>query len=143
MNGATCLIKSELAQLFIAHFIINSALISVMHIDPERFKESAMIDWERVQALRSDIGDDGFNEVIELFLEEMGGRISEIQVNGFNEKAADIHFLKGCAANIGFSSLVGICLNAEEGADISPDQIVECYAASITSFIGGTNDSAC
>lgn len=29
-----------------------------------------MIDWERVADLRSEIGDDGFDEVIALFLEE-------------------------------------------------------------------------
>lgn len=76
-----------------------------------------MIDWGRVADLRSEIGDDGFDEVIDLFLEET----DEVAAGLTALKDADeieraLHFLKGSALNLGFSDLAALCQEGERMA---------------------------
>lgn len=40
--------------------------------------EVGMIDWERVAELQSEIGADGFGEVLELFLDEVEGVVMRL-----------------------------------------------------------------
>ncbi len=74
----------------------------------------AMIDWERVDGLRAEIGDADFGEVVDLFLEEVDETVARMTRGG--AEAADLHFLKGCALNLGFADLAQKCLMAERHA---------------------------
>jgi HPt (histidine-containing phosphotransfer) domain-containing protein len=107
-----------------------------------------MIDWVRVSDLRSEIGDDSFAEVIDLFLEETDEVISRL-LSG--TKAAnvgnDLHFLKGSALNLGFSELAALCQDGERqayagnAATVDLRRIIACYGSSRLEFQGGTAGS--
>ncbi|MCA0205855.1 MAG: Hpt domain-containing protein [Proteobacteria bacterium] len=76
-----------------------------------------MIDWNQVDELRSDMGD-AFGEVVEVFLQEVDDallRLSQQEVGP--AMAADLHFLKGAALNLGFTSFAALCAEGEDLAN--------------------------
>ena len=76
-----------------------------------------MIDWERVADLRAEIGDDGFDEVVDLFLEETDDVASGLgALHSAAEIEAALHFLKGSALNLGFADLAALCQEGERAA---------------------------
>jgi HPt (histidine-containing phosphotransfer) domain-containing protein len=101
-----------------------------------------MIDWDRVEELRSEIGDEGFGEVVELFLEEVESVITRL---GSAPDPArfedDLHFLKGSAWNLGFAAFGARCQEGERkaaagrGAEIDIAAILACYGASRKQFM--------
>jgi HPt (histidine-containing phosphotransfer) domain-containing protein len=106
-----------------------------------------MIDWARVDELRSEIGCDGLAEVVELFLDEVEGVV--IRLNTRPEPAqyeSDLHFLKGGAWNLGFAEFGALCQDGERkaaaGAAVSVDigRIVQVYFASKDEFLTGLTD---
>lgn len=73
-----------------------------------------MIDWDRVMELRSEIGPDDFEEVVSLFLEEADEAMARLTIaGGAKALAADLHFLKGAALNLGFDMLSALCQDGE------------------------------
>lgn len=107
-----------------------------------------MIDWNRVQALRLEIGADDFAEVVALFLEEADEAVARLQPGaGPRALEADLHFLKGSALNLGFADFAALCQGAEraaagpalptETAAAGIAAIIRCYAASKTAFEAG------
>lgn len=103
-----------------------------------------MIDWIRVRELRDEIGDDGFAEVVELFLdevEEVVMRLSGAPDAGRLEQ--DLHFLKGSAWNLGFSAFGALCQDGERqaaqgrAASVDLGEILTGYATSKTRFLDG------
>lgn len=103
-----------------------------------------MIDWARLDTLRDDVGADGFDEIVALFLEEIEEGIARLRVGP--EKAAldsELHFLKGCALNLGFGAFSALCQHGEnqcangqaEQVDIAA--ILGCYHASHRAFLNG------
>lgn len=107
-----------------------------------------MIDWERVSDLRSEIGDDGFAEVVEIFLEETDdviGRLSKAL--SLVQIGKDMHFLKGSALNLGFSSLANLCQDGERRAglgdagSIDLGVIIRCYHDSKSAFVMGPSQT--
>jgi HPt (histidine-containing phosphotransfer) domain-containing protein len=99
-----------------------------------------MMDWDRVRELRSEIGPEDFDEVVSLFLEEADEAIARLSVsNGAKALAADLHFLKGAALNLGFASLSALCQDGERRAaagDVSADldAVRAAYAACRAEF---------
>lgn len=95
-----------------------------------------MIEWERVNELRSEIGDDDFAEVVALFLEEADEVILRMSaVAGAKALEADLHFLKGAALNLGFADFAALCQDGERRAaagDTGVDlgRVSACYHAS-------------
>lgn len=76
-----------------------------------------MIDWNRVEELRSEIGDDGFAEVVELFLDEVEGVMMRLASQPSPDRyEEDLHFLKGSAWNLGFAAFGTLCQNGEREA---------------------------
>lgn len=74
-----------------------------------------MIDWQRVDVLQSEVGEDGFIEVVELFLEETDEVIDRfLQTPYTGRLGADLHFLKGSALNLGFFVLAECCVEYEQ-----------------------------
>ena len=108
-----------------------------------------MIDWTRVSDLRSEIGDDGFAEVTDLFLEETDEVIARLSGSGpigsgvAADIGRDLHFLKGSSLNLGFSDLAALCQDGErramagEGSSVDLARILDCYAASKSGFLRG------
>lgn len=103
-----------------------------------------MINWKRVSDLRSEIGGPDFDEVVELFLEEVETLLARLKTDPKPELfSEDLHFLKGCSANLGFETLAQLCLSGEttasRGAPESVDlfAIFQCYDASKTEFLQG------
>lgn len=99
-----------------------------------------MIDWERVAELQSEIGDDGFAEVLELFLDEVEDAVACLgQQTG--KLGNDLHFLKGSAWNLGFRQFGEICQKGErdlatrdvDAVDLAA--IRECYCLSKRQFM--------
>ncbi|MDP3961664.1 MAG: Hpt domain-containing protein [Pseudorhodobacter sp.] len=103
-----------------------------------------MIDWERVADLRSEIGDDGFVEVIALFLEETDEVIARLSARPDPARVErDLHFLKGSALNLGFRALADLCQDGErraaagEAALVDVAAVVRAYHASKAAFQSG------
>ena len=103
-----------------------------------------MINWKRVSDLHGEIGDPDFEEVVELFLEEVEGLLARLRTDPKPELfEEDLHFLKGCSANLGFRALAGMCLAGEttaasgapESVDLAP--IFDCYEQSKAAFFQG------
>lgn len=103
-----------------------------------------MIDWARVAQLRKDIGEDDFDEVIDIFVDEVEGIIDRLrEATSRDQLAAELHCLKGSAANLGFSAFAQICAAGEarmrgaDGGDLDLGQVLQSYQASKASFLDG------
>lgn len=72
-----------------------------------------MIDWNRLEDLRTDIGEEDFADVVHLFVSEMTEHLDRVASNPQAATAADFHFLRGSAANMGFIAMADACRNAE------------------------------
>lgn len=107
-----------------------------------------MIDWGRVQELRSEIGPDCFDEIVTLFLQETDDVVSRLrdQPDG-RSLESDLHFLKGSALNLGFADLAQICLNGERsaasgGPPFMIGAVIDTYHQSRTAFLDGLKSLA-
>ncbi|MDP2739485.1 MAG: Hpt domain-containing protein [Pseudorhodobacter sp.] len=103
-----------------------------------------MIDWERVADLRSEIGSDGFDEVITLFLEETDEVIARLSARPDPARVErDLHFLKGSALNLGFHALAALCQEGErraasgQAAMVDVAAVVHNYQTSKAAFRAG------
>lgn len=100
-----------------------------------------MIDWGHIAALREDVGD-GFDELVSVFLEEMDAATQALDPAASPaQMAADLHFLKGAALNLGFASLGTLCAEGEmaagRGAPVDVGQVRLAYQASRAEFVAG------
>ena len=101
-----------------------------------------MIDWAQVKSLREEVGHEDFDEVVELFLEEVDEVISRLkQDKNIAELENDLHFLKGSAMNLGFSEFSDLCQDGElraaqgQGQEVNLDKVLDCYDISKTAFV--------
>lgn len=102
-----------------------------------------MIDWSHVDEMKVEMGDD-FDEVVAMFLSEVGDVIQRLELDSTASTiAADLHFLKGAALNLGFCDFASLCASAEKlaasgeaGAVDLPD-VLACYRASCQAFRQG------
>nr|WP_204115021.1 Hpt domain-containing protein [Shimia biformata] len=96
-----------------------------------------MIDWSRVNDLKDEIGEDDFAEVAEIFLEEVDDAIARLPRS--TDLAADLHFLKGSALNLGFCDLGTLCQLGESaaagGAKVDIAAITSAYSLSRQAFV--------
>lgn len=106
-----------------------------------------MIDWSQVQEMRTEMGSD-FDEVVALFLEEVGEVIARLEDSPEDTTlAADLHFLKGAALNLGFNDFAERCEHGETLAATRPDAvdlpgILSSYHASRDAFTNGLSRNA-
>ncbi len=76
-----------------------------------------MINWTRVEGLKQGFCDKGFDDVVEVSLEEVEAVIDRLKANPCVEDLeADMHFLKGCALNLGFEQLEKVCVDGKKRA---------------------------
>ena len=98
-----------------------------------------MIDWNRVSALREEVGFEDFDEVVEIFLEEVDGEIGQLANEPGDGLAERLHFLKGSALNLGFRQFSNLCKEGElcvaEPGCVDVDALVTCYQASREEFL--------
>ncbi|MDK3071761.1 Hpt domain-containing protein [Sedimentitalea sp. JM2-8] len=100
-----------------------------------------MIEWSRVNELREEVGAEDFNEVVELFLEEVEGVIDRLRTDPDRSQLEDdMHFLKGSALSLGFSAFSKLCQTGEklssDGLSESVDvaEVIRCFEQSKTVF---------
>jgi histidine phosphotransfer protein HptB len=103
-----------------------------------------MIDWNRVQELRDEIGNDGFAEVADMFLEEADQAVQALGAGPPPDAVeGQLHFLKGSALNLGLADLAAICQEGERlaaagnGAKVDTARVVAAYHASRAQLLGG------
>jgi histidine phosphotransfer protein HptB len=103
-----------------------------------------MIDWNRVQELRDEIGNDGFAEVADMFLEEADQAVQALGAGPPPDAVeGQLHFLKGSALNLGLADLAAICQEGERlaaagnGAKVDTARVVALYHASRAQLLGG------
>lgn len=84
-----------------------------------------MIDWSRVKELCDEVGSEDFDEVVELFLDEVEEVIARLRTApDMSQLEQDLHFLKGSALSLGFASFSDLCQNGERvSADGQADQV--------------------
>lgn len=101
-----------------------------------------MVDWVRVEELAHDLGMDDFDEVFALFLEEVEEKLGGLTTS--EQLSQDLHFLKGCAANLGFVSLQQACADAEIDCMASTIAAVQdAYQRSVAEFNAGRAAHLC
>lgn len=108
-----------------------------------------MIHWTRVNELRNEVGADDFDEVVELFLEEVGEAIDRLR-SGCDRSnlEQDLHFLKGSALSLGFEAFSDLCQAGErraasgEAVCVDVEGIIEAYEHSRSLFLTGLQDNA-
>ena len=99
-----------------------------------------MIDWSKVMQLRDEVGAEDFDEVVELFLDEVEDTISQLGGAG-RSLEHDLHFLKGSALNLGFSTFSDLCRDGEAAAAqgqsdaVDTGAIVQAYHGSKSVFL--------
>lgn len=104
-----------------------------------------MIDWKRVQTLRDELGEADFASVIELFLDEVEGIVMRIGHGDPDQLENDLHFLKGSAANLGFTAFGKLCQQGEiecrhgQAANFDLPALLDCYAATKKDFVAGNS----
>lgn len=101
-----------------------------------------MIDWSRVTTLRDEVGEEDFDEVVDLFLEEVDEVVERLEVAADpSSLGEDLHFLKGSAMSLGFRQFSALCQAGENTcSDGHPDQvnlpdIISTYKASRAAFL--------
>ncbi|MGR3615886.1 MAG: Hpt domain-containing protein [Paracoccaceae bacterium] len=98
-----------------------------------------MIHWNRMGELRSEIGEDDFDEVVEIFLEEVEEIIDRLRFECRETLEQDLHFLRGCAMNLGFEQFSTLCEASERlpAANVDLPKIVASYESSKAEFLSG------
>ncbi len=100
-----------------------------------------MIDWSRIDELRSDFGEEDFGEIVGMFLTEVQGKLDEMSKDPTSCQADDFHFLKGSAANLGFRKLQAACAAAEQDQSAtSVAEINTLFQRSKQTFLDQIND---
>ena len=101
-----------------------------------------MIHWARVNELRDEVGAEDFDEVVELFLEEVEEVIDRLRQNAdISQLEQDLHFLKGSALSLGFADFSDLCQDGErKSADgqagmVDVPAIIRVFAQSKSRFV--------
>ncbi|MGY6704937.1 Hpt domain-containing protein [Roseinatronobacter sp.] len=86
-----------------------------------------MIDWYRVQELHAEIGEEAFEEVLALFVDEVDEALARLRhAQDAPARMAEFHFLKGAALNLGLKDMASLCGQAEQmandGAPTDPER---------------------
>lgn len=92
-----------------------------------------MIDWKKVEELKDDIGPEDFDDIVQVFLEEVEDELEKLPAKDLSELASALHFLKGSALNLGFVDFSDLCHTGEAAASNGNPQTVD-VSAILTSY---------
>jgi len=94
-----------------------------------------MIDWDRLEELKREIGEEDFAEVAEMFLEEMSQMLDRLAADPAAATRADFHELRGSASNLGLGRFASQCAEAEaqvaRGRPADLPALIALYEASL------------
>lgn len=99
-----------------------------------------MIDWDRVSELISEVGEDEFAEVVDMFFEEVGEALEGLSGKNGIDLGEGLHFVKGSALNIGLITVSELCQTAENSirgraeAPVDISEICRAFDNSIAKF---------
>ncbi|WP_145105249.1 Hpt domain-containing protein [Cereibacter sediminicola] len=102
-----------------------------------------MIDWNRIAALRDEVGREGFDEVVQMFLEETDATIRSLAGRPGPGLEEMLHFLKGSALNLGFVAVSRLCEEGERlaaggrGSEVNLDALIAGYRLARMDFLTG------
>lgn len=100
-----------------------------------------MIDWAQIEELSADMGE-GFDDLVAVFLDEVDTAMARLDAAAPDARiAADLHFLKGAALNLGFAEFAALCsvgeTRAREGGTVDLGPIRASFTASREAFLVG------
>ncbi|MCV6594409.1 MAG: Hpt domain-containing protein [Silicimonas sp.] len=87
-----------------------------------------MINNARIEELKEEVGEEDLAEVIELFCEEVEEVLEGLDRVTAGEMAAQLHFLKGSALNIGLEAVSELCKTEEARLKADPTQMPDITA---------------
>lgn len=87
-----------------------------------------MIDWDRVNELRIEVGEDDFDEVLAMFFDEAASVLANLGNGGMERIKRDLHLLKGSAINIGLAGVGALCRNCEAALAANPNEVPDLIA---------------
>ncbi len=88
-----------------------------------------MILWTRVTELRDEVGAEDFDEVVDLFLEEVEEVIARLAHNAdLTQLEQDLHFLRSSALNLGFADFSDLCRDGERKSADGQAEAVDVQA---------------
>ncbi len=100
-----------------------------------------MIHWPRVRQLRDEVGADEFDEVVEIFLDEVQEVIARVHADTARQDLEqNLHFLKGSALSLGFEVFSKLCQDGErlaasgEAAKVDLKEVLAAFDASKVVF---------
>ena len=100
-----------------------------------------MIQWLRVRQLRDEVGAEEFDEVVQIFLEEVQEVIARLHADtARHELEQNLHFLKGSALSLGFDQFSKLCQDGERraaaghGMEVDLSAILVAFDASRSVF---------
>ena len=100
-----------------------------------------MINWQRLRELQDEIGTEDFDEVVDLFLEEVGCAVDRVaSEHDLATLGDDLHFLKGSALSLGFDQFARLCQAGEmtakqDAKTVEIEPIIACYTQSKATFL--------
>ena len=89
-----------------------------------------MIDWQRVNELRGEVGEEDFGEILDMFFDEVAEVLGALGNGDAEATKRDLHFLKGSAMNIGLSEVSSLCRDCETSLAENPGEDVDLGAIS-------------
>lgn len=101
-----------------------------------------MIDWTRIDDLKHELGEDDFEEVFEIFLDEVQDSVDSLK-NAPKGAALEaiLHSVKGNAITVGFSKLAELAgageVKAGQGSDVNLQEIAAAHSESKTAYACG------
>ncbi len=103
-----------------------------------------MIDWTRVASLKAETGDEDFEEIVLLFIEEVSEITDRLRENiNLCSLEEDLHCLKGSAINLGFAEFSDLCSIGEsmsakgKGTAVDMAEILASFDRSKQAFLAG------
>jgi HPt (histidine-containing phosphotransfer) domain-containing protein len=114
---------------------LNPALSLSRHAEDPRMETGKMIDWNRLNGLRADIGEEDFADIAFIFVAEITEYLDRLTANPASATAGDFHFLRGSAANIGFAAMVEACRSAEAACNAGTAPDIAAVAGSFTASL--------
>lgn len=106
-----------------------------------------MIAWKHIEMLRGEIGEDDFQDIVVVFLEEVEEALEALTPGMTpDDMAASLHFLKGSALNLGFQTFAAACETGEcalkrgGACNIDLEDLRDTYTRSRASLLKGLDD---
>lgn len=99
-----------------------------------------MIDTERLNTLRSEIGNEGLSLLVGVFLDETDQIVEKLQ-NKVTDLTVPLHALRGGALNLGLKQLATLCQVSEKAAadgradHVDLGEITHLYKESRAAFL--------